>query len=137
MNQTINILIVDDNIINVDVLKISLMKTGTVFQLSIDTAFDGSKAVEMAQNKPYDIIFMDLQMPVMSGFEASRKIREHEVTQQKDRKAYILALTATQLSEKQELIDECGVDDVLLKPFSMSGLTDILNNTGKKIFPSL
>ncbi|MFN0050149.1 MAG: ATP-binding protein [Cytophagales bacterium] len=103
----INILLVDDNQMNTLVAESFLKR----WNANVDTTADGISAVEMAKEKRYDIILMDLQLPQISGFEATRQIRlfnEHVA---------ILAITAENYGFANENFKLLGIDDVLLKPF--------------------
>lgn len=108
------ILLVEDTKIN-QLVVAKFLKT---WQLTIEYAINGVEAVEQAQNNHYDLILMDLQMPEMDGYEATRRIRllpEHKNTP-------IIALTASALVEERERAFESGVSDYLTKPFSPNEL---------------
>lgn len=107
-----NVLIVEDNNINMAIVKTMLSKWG----LNTMEAHNGEEAVEIAQKHPFDIILMDLQMPVMDGYEATRLIRKHN----KDVK--IIALTASAMIDTIERAKESGMDDYISKPFQPSDL---------------
>ncbi|WP_258102543.1 ATP-binding protein [Marinoscillum sp. MHG1-6] len=101
------VLLVEDNKINVVVASKFLTKWG----IAVDHAENGEEGVEKASSTSYDLILMDLQMPVMDGYEASRLIRE------KDTSIPIIALTASALFRVQEGIFDAGMNDFVLKPF--------------------
>lgn len=111
------ILLVEDNKINQLVAKDNLESFG----LEVTIADNGQKAVEMAKNGSYDLIFMDLQMPVMDGFEASRLIREF------DTEIPIVALSAAAMQLDKELTREAGMNDHISKPINPSKLQEILS----------
>jgi len=102
-----NILLVDDNKMNLLIAARFLKK----WQANVDEAFDGREAVEMVKNKAYDLVIMDLQMPVMDGFEATSIIKS----------AYpqipVIALTANAMPETQHKALASGMSDYLTKPF--------------------
>ncbi len=102
-----NILIVDDNKMNLFIASKFLRK----WQANVDEALDGQIAVDMVNMKPYDVIIMDLQMPVMDGFEASKiiKILHPHLP--------IIALTADAMPETYAKALEAGMSDYLTKPF--------------------
>ncbi|RZA00191.1 MAG: PAS domain-containing sensor histidine kinase [Sphingobacteriaceae bacterium] len=102
-----NILIVDDNKMNLFIASKFLKK----WQANVDEALDGSIAVNMVNNKIYDVIIMDLQMPVMDGFEASRIIKALYPD------LPIIALTADAMPETYNKALEAGMSDYLTKPF--------------------
>ncbi len=114
--KNLKILIVEDNKINQMVTKKLLEKCHHVSQL----AENGSEAISIVQNSTFDLILMDIHMPVLNGFEASKKIRELGVL------TPIIALTA---SDKNEIINEialAGINDVLVKPFEIKDLQLII-----------
>lgn len=71
----------------------------------------------MYRNKKYDLILMDMQMPVMDGLEATRQIRAFEKETNSDNRVYIVALTANNISEKKDDCLLAGMDDFMEKPF--------------------
>jgi len=102
------ILIVDDNLAVNKALQLILER-----RYETIPAMDGKQAVEFAATQLPDLILMDIIMPVMNGFEASRWIRQHPRT----RSIPILAVTAmTTLEDKQECL-QSGCDDFIAKPF--------------------
>lgn len=93
------------------------------FGSEIDVANNGLEAVQMAKSKPFDVILMDIRMPVMDGLEATRKIREaipHEHL------PYIVATTANAMKEDRETYLARGMDDYLPKPITRLLLYSIL-----------
>ena len=110
--QGYKVLLVEDNQMNVLVAKRFLDK----WQLPFDHAENGSVAVEMALQQNYDLILMDLQMPVMDGYEASQKIIEA------GKQTPIIALTASAMLETQEKIYVVGMSDFITKPFNPNEL---------------
>jgi CheY-like chemotaxis protein len=116
------ILVVDDNLINLSLIDMYIKKK-TCQQTQ--KAENGSQAVDYVKEKgmePFDVIFMDLSMPVMTGFEATRAIRQHEAAQRATlglsapSPALIVALTGLASSRDQRAAFECGVDRYLTKP---------------------
>jgi CheY-like chemotaxis protein len=116
----IRILVAEDNKINQKVLNRTLNRIGLE---EIDIVDDGQKAVEAAASKAYDIIFMDLQMPVMDGLEATRIItrRRNENGQEFPK---IVFLTAHALQDYQAQAADAGGDGFISKPFKI----DIIRN---------
>jgi CheY-like chemotaxis protein len=86
---------------------------------------DGLKAVTAFEQERFDIIFMDMQMPVMDGVTATREIRKRE--ESAGTRTPIVALTANVLSEQFQSCLEAGMDDVLGKPIDIARLRDLLD----------
>lgn len=106
-----HVLVVDDNSINRLIAQKVLKRWG----VSSDFAENGIEAVELIKRNHYDIIFMDIFMPLMDGFEATRVIRDMEDGKYKD--LPILALTASVAKEDIDNILVSGMNDFVLKPF--------------------
>ena len=123
-SENIKLLLVEDNIINQKVAVSMLNKIGLQ---SIDIAEDGEKAISMVQNKSYDLILMDCQMPVMSGYEATGIIRKWEITQHLPRLP-IVAMTANAMTGDREKCLAAGMDDYLSKPIKTEGLKEKLGH---------
>ena len=102
-----NVLLVDDNQLNLMIASTFLKK----WQANVDEAENGQIAVNMVEAKPYDVIIMDLQMPVMDGFEATRAIKaiRPEIP--------VIALTADAMPETHQKALDYGMNDYLTKPF--------------------
>ncbi|MCT7513487.1 response regulator [Aliarcobacter cryaerophilus] len=109
-------LIVEDNEINQLVTSQMLESIG----FDIDIANDGLEAVDMVNKSNYDIVFMDLQMPKMDGFEATKKIREF------NKNTPIVALSAAVMDKDKELTSLAGMNNHLAKPLIRSELESIL-----------
>ena len=115
------ILVAEDNPVNKEVALIMLESFG----LNVDTAEDGQEALDASILVPYDLILMDMQMPVMDGLEATRQIRIREAIEQVI-KAPIVALTANAVEGDMERCIGAGMDGYLSKPFSKAQLFDII-----------
>lgn len=113
------ILIVEDNPASRRLMQMML----TPLCNSVETANHGLEALEKHFHKPYDLIFMDLQMPVMDGLQATREIRKHESTNPSFPHAIIIALTANALSGDRERCIQAGMDDYLSKPVRKDAIT--------------
>jgi len=85
---------------------------------SIDFAEDGLKAVEMWEKGDYDLVLMDIQMPHLNGFEATRAIREKE--QERGGRIPIVAMTAHAFKEDEERCLASGMDDYISKPIDIN-----------------
>lgn len=114
------VLIVDDNRINLKVTK-SLLKP---LQMNVDTAESGQEAIELVQNKKYDMIFMDHLMPGMDGVETTKRIRELKVEYAKS--VPVIALTANGEEGVKEQLLEQGLDGFLTKPIDLTEICDII-----------
>lgn len=117
----IRILVAEDNVVNQLVLKTMLTKAGC----SVTTVWNGQEAVEAIANNHYDLVLMDGEMPVMDGFEATKKIREREIFT--ERPLPIIAVTAHAMAEDRERFLEAGMNGYLTKPVQKDGLyTEIM-----------
>ena len=119
--NTHHILIVEDNVVNQTVSKRMLIKGG----LKVDVAENGKQALQkIMKGTQYDLIFMDCQMPVMDGYEASRRIREYE----KGSNVHIpiIALTANAMQGDREKCIQAGMDDHLPKPVKKEMLLNMI-----------
>jgi signal transduction histidine kinase/CheY-like chemotaxis protein len=113
------ILLVEDNVVNQKVAVNMLRRCG----FACDIAANGAVAVERAIAQTYDLIFMDCQMPVMDGYEASREIRRVENGQKHVR---IVAMTANAVEGDRERCLDAGMDDYLSKPMTTARLKEVL-----------
>jgi len=116
--RILNVLVAEDNAVNQRLIGTLLAQKGHRVQL----ANNGQEAVEMARSADFDIILMDLQMPVMDGFEVSRIIRVEE--KGKARRVPIIALTAHALQGVRERCRDAGMDGVLTKPLRSREIID-------------
>lgn len=116
---------VDDSLINQKTSEMMLKKLGHTTAI----ASNGREALDMALNDSFDLILMDIQMPVMNGIEALQAIRMHEIGQ--EQKTPIVALTADAMKEtKQRLMDE-GFDGYLAKPVNIADLQEIVKTKAR------
>ena len=90
----------------------------------VDVASNGHEALSRLETAKYDLVFMDCQMPIMDGFEATRLIREKE--KNGEQKTRIIALTAHVLDDDRKQCLAAGMDDYLSKPFRMQELLTML-----------
>ncbi len=116
--RDLNVLLVEDNAINQKIVLMSLNKKVK----SIDLAKNGKEALDMFGKKKYDLILMDIQMPVMDGITATKKIREIETTM--EHRVPIIAITANALAGDRDNCLAAGADDYLSKPFQMDELVE-------------
>ncbi|MFM1941914.1 MAG: hypothetical protein RI897_896 [Verrucomicrobiota bacterium] len=123
--RSLRVLVVEDTLANQKLLRRLLEKVGHVCEL----ASHGQEAVEAMQRGRYDVVLMDCQMPVMDGFEATRRIREWEHREGVARTP-IVALTASAMKGDREACLVAGMDDYLTKPIVMQGLFSMLERLG-------
>ena len=116
-DYALSILIAEDNSFNRTVLLAQLSKLG----YSADVVENGQLAVDAVQRKPYDILLMDCEMPVMDGLEATKRIRDLGFD-----KLYIVALTAHAISEHRCRCIRAGMDFFLSKPLVLDYLARVL-----------
>ena len=115
----LRVLIVEDNSINRIVLRDLLEQDGH----KVDEAHDGQEGVERVKKNSYDLVFMDISMPIMDGVEATRAIRQCEA---RGTRLPMVALTAHARREDEERFRAVGLDDILVKPITRTGLRDII-----------
>ncbi len=116
-----HVLLVEDNVVNQMLAQEMLRKHG----LEVTTVENGHKAVLEAAMTPFDLILMDIQMPVMDGYESTRQIRNHEKRKNLN-PTPIVALTANALKGDDETCFQAGMNDYISKPFSESMLLRVL-----------
>ena len=121
LNNSMKILVVEDNRINREVTTKMLEQLG----LKAEWAENGLQSVNLMAEKDFDLIFMDCQMPVMDGFEATKRIRENPKVKKQPK---IIALTASTAIEDSIKCLEVGMDDYLSKPFTKNDLTSVIKN---------
>jgi len=119
--ENMNVLVAEDNIINQKLIKHVLVGFG----LDITLANNGEEALELRKKNEYDLIFMDIQMPVMGGIDSTRAILEFELEKNK-RHVPIVALTANALTGDREKYINAGMDNYLSKPFELEKLSLLL-----------
>jgi len=108
------ILLVEDNEMNRDMLSRRLQRRG--YEVAIAT--DGQAGVDMASTREYDLVLMDMSLPEIDGWEATRRLREDPAT----RTLPIIALTAHAMSGDREKAIEAGCDDYDTKPIELDRL---------------
>jgi len=115
------ILVVDDNEINILIAKRILSKWG----LEIDAAINGYEAIDKVMTERYDLVFMDIKMPGIDGFETTGIIRDITGTYYKE--LPIIALTASTLKNDHFKFIECGMNGHVLKPFNPEEIKKLLS----------
>ena len=119
IRKDINVMAVDDNMANLKLISAMLADRTN----SVTTCINGQQAVEQSKLQHFDLIFMDIQMPVLDGINACLQIKEG----QKNNKTPILAVTAHVLPGEKEQFLELGMDDCLAKPIDEIALQKIIN----------
>lgn len=115
------VLVVDDNEVNILIAKRFLSKWG----LTIDFATNGEEAINKIVANVYDLVFMDIRMPGIDGFDTTKIIRDLEGDYFK--KLPIIALTASTLHNEHKKFKESGMDGHVLKPFNPNEIKEVLN----------
>ena len=110
------ILLIEDNEMNRDMLSRRLRRKGYQVVLAVD----GQRGVEMTQTEGPDLVLMDMSLPVLDGWEATRRLKSSDVT----RHIPIIALTAHAMSSDHEKALESGCDDYDTKPIDLLRLLD-------------
>ena len=116
------ILLVEDNEVNRKVI----MATLKSHDISCDVAIDGKDAYQVVLKKDYDIVFMDCQMPVMDGYEATEKIRKAEAGSKHTK---IIAMTANAMDGDRERCLKVGMDDYISKPINFEIMFKMIDET--------
>jgi signal transduction histidine kinase/ligand-binding sensor domain-containing protein/ActR/RegA family two-component response regulator len=124
----LKILVVEDNNMNQIVAKQILHK----WNAYVDTVNNGVEAIEILSHKSYDVILMDLQMPLMDGYEATKIIRD-ENSKVLNHHVPIIALTADAFPEIKRKALECGMNDFISKPFKQDDLFVKLTKHGYQL----
>lgn len=121
------ILMAEDNPVNQKVATRMMEKLG----YQIDVVGNGKEAVEALESRPYDLVFMDIQMPEMDGVTATKTIRSRIATQHQP---IIIALTANAMVGDREKYLSVGMDDYLSKPVRKDKLREVLSKHGQEIY---
>ena len=122
------ILLVEDNSLNQEIAVTVLEEVG----FEIDVAGDGNIAVEKMEGaKPgqYDLVLMDIQMPIMNGYEATKRIRSMKSSY--CRQIPIIAMTANAFEEDKALALQAGMDDYLAKPIQIDEMLRVISKVLK------
>ena len=122
-NANNKILVVDDNTVNQKIAGLHVTKAGYEF----DLAANGQEAVEMFTKNQYALILMDCMMPVMDGFEATKRIRQLEKEVNRGYRTPIIAVTASVVDDDIQKCFDVGMDDYVPKPFKAAVLKDTLS----------
>ncbi len=108
-SRRLRVLLAEDNVVNQRVAGLLLERLGYRY----DVVGNGQEALDALHDRPYDVVLMDMQMPVMDGLEATRRLRADLPA---DRQPRVVAMTANALAEDREACLTAGMDDYLAKP---------------------
>ena len=125
--ENLKVLLVDDNILNQKLLNINLSKLNCL----VTVANNGLEGFEYFKKQEFDVILMDLMMPVMDGYESSREIRKLENEEKSRGYTPIIAFTANTLNNDFEKCLENGMDYLMEKPFNAYKFVEILESFEK------
>jgi len=129
-NNKYKILLVDDDYLTQRMMGLLLSNEGYLF----DTAYNGVEAVEAVQSQHFDLVLMDLQMPILDGYKATRKIRAWEAG---NSHVPVVALTAMLFDKNEvQLCLDAGMDDCIVKPFSTEQLFQVIDSHIGKLIKS-
>lgn len=123
--QQLQVLLAEDNPVNQEVASRRIRKLGH----EVTIVGNGQEAIDAWRGGHFDLILMDVQMPLMDGLEATKKIRELEAERDNGRVA-IIAMTARSLPEDRERCLSVGMDEYIAKPFQASKIADVLERLG-------
>jgi len=121
----LRILLAEDNELNLQLMKLMFQQLGFAFEV----AKNGREALDLVKSKEFDVVLMDVQMPIMNGLEATLAIRE--LPDKKD--LIIIGLSANVFEEDQQKALEIGMDDYLTKPIRLAVLADKLEYYFRKV----
>jgi CheY-like chemotaxis protein len=121
-NSKMKILVAEDNTINIQVARyiLSPLSSELVFVVN------GEEAIEQFSKEQFDLILMDVKMPVMDGYEATQQIREIELKRGTGERIPIIAMTANNMYEELQECLKIGMDGFITKPFSTNDVSNVL-----------
>ena len=123
LDAKLSILLVEDNELNQRLMKMSLAR----YNYKVTIALNGLEGVEMFINQKFDLILMDIMMPIMDGFESTLKIRNIEAQNPNLGHIPIIAFTANTINNDRDKCIRGGMDDILEKPFDINRFREILS----------
>ncbi len=126
LKRSLSILVVEDNAINLRLITAALTRAGH----HVDSAMDGSAAIQKFKEAHYEVILMDIMMPVMDGIAATREIRKIEQSRniQEENRVKIIAITANAFEDDRSKFFKAGMDFYMNKPVEIEELIRILNS---------
>ena len=120
--DALSVLVVEDNDLNAKFVLAILKRQN----YNIDLAVNGRICIEKFLKNNYDLILMDIQMPVMNGLDATKEIRKLEQQMDVDHRIPIIAITAFAFEHDKQNCLDAGMDDYLTKPYRPQDLIDII-----------
>lgn len=123
--KSLNILLVEDNLLNQKFAIATLQRHGH----NVDIAENGKIAIEKYKQNNYDLILMDIQMPVMDGLEATHEIRRIEKDKGIKNPIKIIAITAYVMERDRKMCLNAGMNEYLAKPFKPQELIGLIRKT--------
>nr|WP_319400609.1 response regulator [uncultured Carboxylicivirga sp.] len=124
LQNPLSVLLVEDNVLNQKLIFLNLSKYGFI----IDIANNGQEALDKLDSKEYDLILMDLMMPIMDGLETTVAIRDKEKITKEHMP--IIGLTANTYDADREKCLAHGMDEYMAKPFDLKEFFTNLNSLG-------
>ena len=124
MDERLSILLVEDNLLNQRIVTFSLKR----YNHEVTIANHGGEAIEKFCEKKFDVILMDIMMPVMDGIEATIKIREIEKRDNIQNRTPIIALTANTMDNDRDKCISYGMDEFMSKPFDIEKLKSVFDD---------
>jgi PAS domain S-box-containing protein len=124
--RPLKILVAEDNVVNQKVAIRILSRMG----YRADVAANGYEVIDAVRKIPYDLVFMDILMPEMDGYEATKLIQDEFPTEKRPK---IIAMTANAMQGDREICLQAGMDDYISKPVRVEDMQDILIKWGEKI----
>lgn len=121
VDKKIKILVAEDNLINQKLLFRLLQKMNAEFKI----VNNGEEVILAVEDENYDLIFMDIHMPIMDGVQATKLIKEKVASGGKD--SIIIAMTANVMEDDIDHFMKIGMTDVITKPFSMSEFSSMVS----------
>lgn len=120
LKKPISILLVEDNMLNQKLMYFNLTKMG----FNLKMVNNGQEAVDAYKNGKYEFIMMDLMMPIMDGYQATKAIRNIE--KETGNKSYIIGLTSNVYDSDKDKCLDAGMDEYMPKPFDIDVFIDTL-----------
>ncbi|KAG8690644.1 Histidine kinase osmosensor [Ceratobasidium sp. 395] len=129
LHRPLHVLITEDNKINQTVLARQMKRAGFTYSVA-SNGLEAVHAIETADAAgnsglvpgSFDVVLMDLEMPVMDGFAATREVRKREANKSLKTRSFIIVLTGNARLEQVEAAREAGADDVMIKPYQIESL---------------